>query len=53
MKETHGNWTALFTSTILSRGKSYYQSGKAKKFIEEYDGYSLTVRGSRNYKVHI
>ena len=53
MKETHGNWTTLFTRTILSRGKSYYQSGKAKKLIEEYDGYSLTVRGSRNYKVHI
>ena len=53
MKETHGNWTALFSRTILSRGKSYYQSGKAKKLIEENDGFSLTVRGSRNYTVHI
>ena len=39
--------------TGFSRGRSYYQSGKAKKLTEEYDGYSMTVRGSRNYRVHI
>ena len=53
MKETHGNWTALFSKTILQRGKAYFQSGKTKKLIEEPNGYSLTVRGSRNYTVHI
>ena len=51
MARVRGNWSNLFSPTILSRGRSYFSLGKAKKFsVEEY-GYSVTVRGSKNYRV--
>ena len=46
-------WAGFFTKTILQRGKDYYKRGKAKKVVGTAEGYSITVRGSRNYKVEI
>ncbi|MDO4804251.1 MAG: DEAD/DEAH box helicase [Lachnospiraceae bacterium] len=53
MKSPHGNWTRLFDPETLSQGKQYCDSGKAKKLVKEYEGYSLVVRGERNYRVEI
>ena len=52
-KENNPVWAGLFTRTILQRGKDYYQKGKAKKIVGTKEGYSITVRGSRNYKVEV
>ncbi len=51
MARVRGNWSSLFTPTILSRGRSYFSLGKAKKLATEDYGYSVTVRGSKNYRV--
>ena len=53
MAEKHGNWTGLFSSTILRRGKVYYLRGKVKDFTANSEGCTMTVRGSRNYTVFI
>ncbi|MCC6093541.1 MAG: DEAD/DEAH box helicase [Eubacterium sp.] len=54
------SWRSLFTQNILSRGKAYYNAGKAKKLSDSEDPhdpyidlYDATVRGSRNYHVQI
>ncbi|MGN0363764.1 MAG: SNF2 helicase associated domain-containing protein [Bilifractor sp.] len=54
------SWRSLFTQNILSRGKAYYNAGKAKKLSDSEDPldpymdlYEATVRGSRNYHVEI
>ena len=53
MIKGHGNWTSAFSTEIRQRGLSYYNAGKAKKLVEEDYGYSMTVRGSQNYRVEI
>ncbi|MBR1813655.1 MAG: SNF2 helicase associated domain-containing protein [Lachnospiraceae bacterium] len=53
MKRVYGDWTTLFSAEIRRRGKEYYDSGKTKKIMSEDYGYSMTVRGSRNYHVEI
>ncbi len=47
------NWKTLFNKEILKLGKSYFLSGRAGKPEEGSDGYSVTVRGRSNYKVHL
>ena len=48
------DWKVLFSQTMLTRGRSYFRTGKAKKLQEDDEGgYSAVVRGSRNYKVQI
>ena len=53
MAKKQGNWTGLFNSTILGRGKAYYRSGRVKDFTENSEGFTMHVRGMRNYTVTI
>ena len=47
------DWKEIFSSSILAKGREYFMSGKAKRLQEGDDGFSATVRGSRNYYVSI
>ena len=53
MAEKHGNWTDLFSITILGRGKAYFRNGRVKDFTESSGDFTMTVRGKRNYTVFI
>ena len=53
MAEKHGNWTRLFSNTILGRGKSYYRSRKVQDFAEDSGEFTMTVRGTRKYTVTV
>ncbi|MDO5132507.1 MAG: SNF2 helicase associated domain-containing protein [Eubacteriales bacterium] len=50
---SRNNWRELFSKTMLANGEQYYKSGKAKRLQEEDEGFSATVRGTRNYRVRI
>ena len=53
MAEKHGNWTDLFSITILGRGKAYFRNGRVKDFTESSEDFTMTVRGTQNYMVFI
>ena len=47
------DWEELFTEEQMEEALDYYYQGKAKKLTEEHYGFSVTVRGHRNYRVRI
>ena len=47
------DWRALFNERTLAEGLEYFTQGKAKKLTENDFGFSVRVRGSRNYSVEI
>lgn len=46
-------WKTIFSDELISEGTQYFKQGKAKKLSEEDYGFSVVVRGSRNYRVRI
>lgn len=46
-------WKTIFSDELISEGTKYFKQGKAKKLSEEDYGFSVVVRGSRNYRVRI
>ena len=45
------DWKKHFNSTILSRGRQYYNAGKVKRLSYRGHTWSAVVKGSRNYNV--
>ena len=46
-------WKTIFSDELISEGTQYFKQGKAKKLSEEAYGFSVVVRGSRNYRVRL
>ena len=47
------SWKSLFDKETIAKGMSYCSQGKAKRLAQEDYGYSVQVRGDRNYRVEI
>lgn len=47
------NWKSLFDDNTLREGEEYFRLGKAKKPSEDDEGFDVTVRGTRNYRIRI
>ena len=47
------DWRDLFDSQTFREGMDYFALGKAKRLTEEDYGFSVRVRGTRNYTVEI
>ena len=47
------SWKSLFEKEKITKGMSYCSQGKAKRLAQEDYGYSVQVRGDRNYRVEI
>ncbi len=47
------DWKKYFNSTILSRGRQYYNAGKVKRLSYRGHRWFAVVKGSRNYNVTV